>query len=282
VNPVQKSLRALLAGEHLVQAPGAYDGLTARLVEEAGFPAVYMTGYGTAASHGLPDEGLIGRDEMLHNAARMARVICIPLIADADTGYGDAAEVARTVSTYEAAGVQAIQLEDQTWPKRCGHMEGKALVSPEEMVEKLRAACAARVDANTLIIARTDAIAVEGFAPALDRASRYADAGADILFVEAPEDREQLKAIPVQLPQRPHVVNLAPRTPPCRADELQEMGYSLAIYPGICFMAALESSRAALKSLSERGEQDNLAAWSAEFRAINAFLRRGDSSGATG
>ncbi|MFP6582314.1 MAG: isocitrate lyase/PEP mutase family protein [Candidatus Hydrogenedentota bacterium] len=269
------TLKELLEKDELVQAPGAYDGLTSRLIEEAGFSAVYMTGYGTAATYGLPDEGLIGREEMLHNATRIARAVNIPVIADADTGYGDPVEVARTVATYETAGVQAIQLEDQTWPKRCGHMEGKTLVSTNEMVEKLRAACEARSNEDTLIVARTDAIAVEGFDAALERASAYAKAGADILFVEAPEDREQLQEIPEALPQRPHLVNLAPRTPSCSADELQAMGYSLAIFPGLCLMAQVEASRAALQTLRETGIQDNLLQWTEEFEAINAFLRSG-------
>lgn len=268
-------LKKLLDSGELVQAPGAYDGLTARLVEEAEFPAVYMTGYGTAASYGLPDEGLIGRDEMLHNATRIVQAVDVPVIADADTGYGNPVEVARTVAEYESAGVQAIQLEDQTWPKRCGHMEGKSLVSTNEMVEKLRAACEARSSEDTLIIARTDAIAVEGFDAALERASVYAEVGADILFVEAPENREQLQEIPGALPQRPHLVNLAPRTPSCNANELQAMGYSLAIFPGVCFMAQLQASRAALQSLREMGIQDNLSQWSNEFKKINTFLRSG-------
>lgn len=178
-------LRELLAGD-LVVAPGAYDALSARLVEAAGFPAVYMTGFGTTASLlGRPDVGLLTMTEMVQAASRIRSVVEVPVIADADPGYGNALNVIRTVREYEAAGVAAIHLEDQVAPKRCGHLEGKRVVPASTMADRLRAAVAARSDPDFLLIARTDARAVEGLDAAIDRARRYREAGADMLFVEA-------------------------------------------------------------------------------------------------
>ncbi|MBV8941801.1 MAG: isocitrate lyase/PEP mutase family protein [Solirubrobacterales bacterium] len=180
------SLRELLKGPEPVLAPGAFDGLSARLIEAAGFPAVYMTGFGSAASLlGRPDVGLLGMSEMVNNARRIVEAVQVPVVADADTGYGNPVNVIRTVHEYERAGVAAIHLEDQLVPKKCGHMEGKQLVSGEEMVAKVRAAVAAR-HTDLILIARTDARAVEGMGSALERARAYREAGADVLFVEAP------------------------------------------------------------------------------------------------
>lgn len=262
-------LRELLGGG-LIQAPGAYDGLTARLVEAAGFPAVYMTGYGTAASFGLPDQGIIGQKEMLGNVERIAEAVQIPLIADGDTGYGGPNEVAETVRLYEQAGADAIQLEDQQWPKRCGHMDGKAVVSQQEMIAKVEAARNAADE--ILIIARTDAIAVEGFDAAIDRASAYKSAGADILFVEAPTDAMQMRQIPERIPDVLHLANLAPRTPPFSATQLAEMGFALAIYPGICLMSQWTATIRELQGLIETGSQENLIEWKERFADMNAFL----------
>ena len=179
-------LRALLESAETIVAPGAFDPLAARLVEEAGFPAVYMTGFGTSAALlGRPDVGLLTMTEMAGNAARIAGCVDIPVIADADTGYGNALNVIRTVGTYEAAGVAGIHIEDQVAPKKCGHMEGKLVIPAEEMAAKVRAAVEARSQPEFVIIARTDARAVEGLDRALDRARRYRDAGADVLFIEA-------------------------------------------------------------------------------------------------
>ena len=182
------SLRRLIAHGEMVLAPGCYDALGARLVEEAGFQAVYMTGFGSAASLlGRPDVGLMTLSEMVDNARRIAQAVDMPVIADADTGYGNPINVIRTVHEYEAAGVAAIHLEDQVMPKKCGHMEGKQLISAGEMAAKVAAAVAARNASEFLIIARTDARAVEGLSGALERARGYRQAGADMLFVEAPQ-----------------------------------------------------------------------------------------------
>ncbi|HET6873168.1 MAG TPA: isocitrate lyase/PEP mutase family protein, partial [Acidimicrobiales bacterium] len=190
------ALRRLLAGDGPVVAPGAYDALSARLIEDAGFPAVYMTGFGTAASLlGRPDIGLVSSSEMIDHARRIAGCVAVPVIADADTGYGNPINVLRTVREYERAGVAGIHLEDQVMPKRCGHLTGKVLVPVEEMTAKIRAAVAARSDPDFVLIARTDARAVEGLDAAIRRASSYLEAGADVLFVEAPESEDEVETI---------------------------------------------------------------------------------------
>ncbi len=188
-----RRLRELLAGPDPVLAPGVFDGLGARLVEEAGFPAVYMTGFGTAAALlGRPDVGLLTMSEMVDNAARIAAACELPVIADADTGYGNSLNVIRTVQEYERAGVAGIHIEDQVAPKKCGHMEGKQVIPPAEMEAKIRAAVAARQSPDFVIIARTDARAVEGMDSAIERALRYREAGADVLFVEAAESEDEI------------------------------------------------------------------------------------------
>src|SRR5256714_11916196 len=190
-------LLELLAGPDLIVAPGAYDALSARLIAQAGFPAVYMTGFGTAASVlGQPDVGLLTMSEMVSRAAALAAVVGDrPLIADADTGYGNPINVRRTVREYERAGVAAIHIEDQVWPKKCGHMEGKQVIPVDEMVQKIRAAADARQDPDFVIIARTDANAVNGFEDALQRGKAYREAGADVLFIEAPRSLAELRTI---------------------------------------------------------------------------------------
>src|SRR5262245_50850893 len=191
-----RRLRELLSSPDVIQAPGAYDCLSARLIEAAGFPMVYMTGFGTSASYlGRPDVGLLGMSEMVDNARRMVDAVTVPVIADADTGYGNAINVIRTVQAYERAGVAAIHIEDQLSPKKCGHLEGKQLVPAMEMAQKIRAACGARNSADFSIIARTDARAVEGLDRALERARLYRESGADILFVEAPENEREIETI---------------------------------------------------------------------------------------
>lgn len=267
-----RELRRRLEAGPLLLAPGCYDALGGRLIEAAGFEAAYMTGYGTAAAWGFPDRGLLSASEMEANARRIADAISIPLIADGDTGYGDALNVARTVRGYEAGGVAAIQLEDQDWPKRCGHMEGKKVVGKGEMRLRIRAAVEARRSRDFLVIARTDALAVEGFEAAIERAESYAEAGADVLFVEAPVDRQQVAEIPERLAGRKLLLNLAPKTPALGAGEIEAMGYAIAIYPGLCFMAAWEGFRRELQALRERGVQENLGRWGESFKEINEFL----------
>lgn len=187
-------LRALLSAQRCIVAPGVADALAARLVAREGFEAIYMTGFGTSLTRlGMPDVGLLTASEMVDNASRIADASNLPLIADADTGYGNPINVRRTIRDYEKAGGAGVHLEDQVWPKRCGHLAGKRVIPTAEMVAKIKAACAARHAADFLIIARTDAIAVEGLEAALERGERYREAGADMLFIEAPVGRTEVE-----------------------------------------------------------------------------------------
>ena len=243
------------AGE-MVLAPGCYDALGARLVEEAGFPAVYMTGFGSAASRlGRPDVGLMTLPEMVDNARRIAQAVEIPVIADADTGYGNPINVIRTVREYEAAGVAAIHLEDQVMPKKCGHIEGKQVIPATEMAAKVAAAVAARRSPEFLIIARTDARAVEGLAAALDRARLYREAGADVLFVEAPESREEVEAVARSLPDAPLLFNYAEggKTPAVTHQFLRDLGFELVIFPISTLLAATAAIRSVLAQIKAEG-----------------------------
>ncbi|MGX5656183.1 isocitrate lyase/PEP mutase family protein [Geodermatophilus nigrescens] len=250
-------LRELLAGPGPLMAPGAYDALTARLVEQAGFDAVYMTGFGTTAGLlGRPDVGLLSGAEMVDNARRIAAAVDVPVIADADTGYGNAINVVRTVQLYEQAGVAGIQLEDQVMPKKCGHMSGKALIGTGEMVGKIRAAAAARRDPDLVLIARTDAVAVTGVDDALARARAYAEAGADLLFVEAPTTEADVERVAGELAGvAPLVFNWAEggRTPPLSLERMAELGFALVIYPIGTLLAATAGVRSLLASLKQQG-----------------------------
>lgn len=250
------TLRALLDGDEMLLAPGCYDGLGARLVEEAGFPVTYMTGFGSAASLlGRPDVGLMTMSEMVDNARRIAAAVTIPLIADADTGYGNPINVIRTVHEYESAGVAAIHLEDQVMPKKCGHLDGKQVISVDEMAAKVRAAVAARRSADFLIIARTDARAVEGLPAALDRARRYRQEGADMLFVEAPQSLAEIEQIAAALGDAPLLFNYAEggRTPPVTHAFLQALGFKVVIFPIGTLLAATAAMRALLARIREQG-----------------------------
>jgi 2-methylisocitrate lyase-like PEP mutase family enzyme len=267
-----KSLKKLLARKKLVVAPGAYDALTAKLIEGAGFEAVYMTGYGTAASMlGLPDIGLLTMSEMLANVRAIADAVGIPLIADADTGYGNPINVTRTAREYEKAGAAALHIEDQVWPKRCGHMAGKQVIPKTEMTAKIRAAVDHRSSADFLIIARTDALAVEGWDATIERAQAYIEAGADILFIEAPETEEQMERIP-KLFSVPCLINIAPRTPLLTTERLEQMGYAIAIYPGICLAATIRANLQELKRLKETGRPPDFGDFLASFMEFNQFI----------
>jgi carboxyvinyl-carboxyphosphonate phosphorylmutase len=250
-------LRELMSAPAPLVAPGAYDALSARLIEQAGFAAVYMTGFGTTASLiGRPDVGLLTGAEMVDNARRIVAAVDVPVIADADTGYGNAINVVRTVQLYEQAGVAGIQLEDQVMPKKCGHMSGKLLVGPDEMVGKLRAAVEARRDPDLLIIARTDAVAVTGVDDAIARATAFAEAGADVLFVEAPTSEEDIARVAKELSRvAPLVFNWAEggRTPPLSLERIGELGFSLVIYPIGTLLAATAGIRALLATLKSDG-----------------------------
>jgi 2-methylisocitrate lyase-like PEP mutase family enzyme len=250
-------LRELLAGSAPLVAPGAYDALSARLIEQAGFDVVYMTGFGTTASLiGRPDVGLLSGAEMVDNARRIVSAVDVPVIADADTGYGNAINVVRTVQLYEQAGVAAIQLEDQVMPKKCGHMSGKALIGADEMAGKIRAAVAARTDPDLLVIARTDAVAVQGLEEAVSRARTFAEAGADLLFVEAPTSETDIATVASELSGvAPLVFNWAEggRTPPLSLDRITELGFSLVIYPIGTLLAATAAIRSLLATLKAEG-----------------------------
>lgn len=226
-------LRQLLNDKEILVAPGAHDALTARVIEKSGFKAVYMTGYGQAASVlGKPDIGLLSMTEMLDRARKFTSAVDVPVIADGDTGFGNAITVMRTVEEYEAAGVAAIQLEDQVAPKRCGHMLGRKVVSLEEMVGKIEAAKAARKDPDFVIIARTDARTVFGIDEAIRRAKAYEAAGADVIFVESVENEEEMKRVNEEL-KVPTLANMVEggRTPLLTNKELEDLGYNLVIYP---------------------------------------------------
>lgn len=244
-------LRRLLADGDVFFVPGVYDGLSAHLTQRAGFKAAYMTGAGTAASLiGKPDLGLTTLTEMAGHAGRLASAIEIPLIADADTGYGNALNVYRTVQEYERAGVAALHLEDQVFPKRCGHLEGKQVISTSEFIAKIRAAVDARVDPEMVIIARTDARAPHGFDEAIDRANRYAEAGADVIFVEAPQTMDEIERVPKEV-AAPTMFNLVARgkTPRIAPERLREVGYAFVIVPGVCMDAAVVAMRHSLEAL---------------------------------
>ena len=251
-------LRRLLEAPDLLIAPGVAECVGARLVAEQGFDALYMTGAGTTASRlGMPDVGLLGVTEMVDNAGRIADAAGLPLIADADTGYGGPINVRRTIQCYERAGVAGVHMEDQSWPKRCGHLAGKTLIPVEEMCAKVRAAVDARSDPDFIVIARTDAIAVEGFEAALDRAKAYEEAGADALFVEAPTTMEEVETIPKTF-SRPTLYNMAMsgKTPVLPASEIEALGFGVVIYPGLSLSAAVPAIRRALAELRETGGID--------------------------
>jgi 2-methylisocitrate lyase-like PEP mutase family enzyme len=224
----------------MLTAPGAYDCITARMIEQAGFPVIYMTGAGTAATLGYPDYGLVTMAEMAANAARIVASAGVPVIADADTGYGNELNVVRTVREYEARGVAGLHIEDQTFPKKCGHLDRKEVIAMEKYVAKIRAAVSARREPEFLIIARTDARAVVGFDEAIRRANAALEAGADMAFVEAPETLEEVAAVP-RLVKGPCLLNLVWRgkTPEVGLDDAQAMGYKLAILPALLFTAVI-------------------------------------------
>jgi 2-methylisocitrate lyase-like PEP mutase family enzyme len=262
----RQALRALIERRHGLVVPGAFDALSARLVEQAGFPAVYMTGFGVSASRlGLPDLGFAGLAEMVDQARNLAAAVSIPLIADADTGYGSTLQVRRTVQQYEAAGVAALHIEDQVAPKRCGHLAGKQVVPVEEFSARIRAAVAARTDPDFLVIARTDAIAVSGFDDAVDRAEAAARAGADVLFVEAPTSEADIEALPRRL-DRPLLFNYAPsgRSPLLPFSRLRALGYGIVILPVDLLFAA---TRAMQRLLAELRDGD--AMWRDPDRVVS-------------
>ncbi|MDB5510635.1 MAG: prpB [Enterovirga sp.] len=249
-----KALRALLQRPDMVVAPGAFDGIGARFVAQAGFEAIYMTGAGTAAAAGFPDFGLVTMGEMANNAGNMAQAAGIPVIADADTGYGNELNVTRTIREYEMRDVAALHIEDQVAPKRCGHLDDKEVISREDFRAKIRAAAAARRNPDFLIIARTDSRAVLGFEEAIARVNDALEAGADMAFVEAVQTPEEMAAVPKRV-NGPCLLNIVRggKTPDISIADAQALGYRLAILPGLLIGAAMEAYDAALKDLRESG-----------------------------
>jgi len=275
VRPTTK-LRALLARPGGVVTPGAYDALSAVTAEAAGHEAIFLTGFGAAASIlGRPDLGLTTMNEVLAVARNMVRAVSVPVVADADTGYGNPLNVMRTVQEFEQAGVAGIMLEDQVWPKRCGHMAGKQVIAAHEHAQKIRAAVAARQDPDLVIIARTDARAVHGLADALQRAQLYADAGADLLFVEAPESVQELRAIAAALPGRLLMANMVEhgRTPLLSASELGEIGYRLIAFPVTGIFAAAQTLLSAMRHLRETGTSKGLEASMLSFGEFTNLVK---------
>jgi 2,3-dimethylmalate lyase len=263
----RKQLRDLLAGDRLVMAPGAYDALMARLIEQAGFSAIYMTGSGVSNTLlGQPDLGLVSMKEMADKVATLADVVTIPIIADADTGYGNALNVQRTVRAYERAGVSALQLEDQTFPKRCGHLDGKDVVSAEEMLAKLHAAVDARTDPDLVIVARTDAGAIYG----IDEA---AEAGADLIFVEAPRTVDEMRQV-TRAVGKPCLANLVEggKTPILPANELEEIGYRIAIYANALTRVIARAAADALQVLKRDGSTAALSNQMEDLMSLNAIV----------
>jgi 2-methylisocitrate lyase-like PEP mutase family enzyme len=274
------SLRQRLAAGPAVLAPGVYDALTALLVEQAGFEAAFLSGASIAYTQlGRPDVGLVSLDQVADVAARIGERTSVPLIVDADTGFGNALNVQRTVRLLERAGAAAIQLEDQTFPKRCGHLTGKAVETCAVMVGKIKAAVDARRSDQTLIVARTDAIAVEGFEAALERADAYLQAGADVLFIEAPQSDDQMRQITGRFAQRvPLLANMVEggSTPILNTAELTELGYRLVITPGALVRALIPQVEALLASLKSTGSTRSFQGPMTDLKGVNARIGLAD------
>ncbi len=256
-NPAEK-LRELIARRKMVVTPGCYDALSARMIEQAGFDAAYMTGFGTSASVlGMPDAGLISFTEMLNHATNIANAISIPLIADGDTGYGNALNTFRTVKAYARAGIAGIHIEDQVFPKKCGHVSGKKIIPLEEMAGKIRAAADARTEQDIVVIARTDARAVAGPEEAMRRAKAFVEAGADMIFYEAPESLAEITAVAENV-DAPLLINMAlgGKTPFMPISKLEELGFRIAIYPIFLMKSSIEAMHVALERLKNDPDTD--------------------------
>jgi 2-methylisocitrate lyase-like PEP mutase family enzyme len=264
----RQTLKQLLKRDKLLVAPGCFDGLSARLVQEAGFEAAYLSGGAVARSMGIPDIGLVTMSESIERAAQAVSAIKIPIIADADTGYGNAINLWRTVREFERAGVAAIHIEDQITPKRCGHLDGKEVISLAEMEMKLKAALAARSDPDFCIIARTDARGVNGFDDAIKRGQAFAKLGVDAIFVEAPQSEQELAEIPRRIPDIPLLVNVfkGGKTPMLPVERLEKMGYRIAIYPSETQRAAIYAMRNALSTLKREGTTESIDASLTTFK----------------
>ncbi len=264
----RQTLKQLLKRNKLLVAPGCFDGLSARLVQEAGFESAYLSGGAVARSMGIPDIGLVTMSESIERAVQVVSAINIPIIADADTGYGNAVNLVRSVREFERAGVAAIHIEDQITPKRCGHLDGKEVISLAEMELKLKAALAARSDPDFCIIARTDARGVNGFDDAVIRANAFAKLGVDAIFLEAPQSEEELAEIPRRVPNIPLLVNVfkGGKTPMLPMERLEKMGYRIAIYPSETQRAAIHAMRTALSTLKREGTTESIDATLTTFK----------------
>ncbi|WP_030705386.1 MULTISPECIES: isocitrate lyase/PEP mutase family protein [unclassified Streptomyces] len=266
-------LRRLIGGDGIHVAPGAYDGLSARLVEESGSELLYASGGAIARSFGVPDIGLLSLTEVVARIEQMVEVTSLPVFADADTGFGNAVNAVRTLALYERAGVAGMHIEDQTFPKRCGHLDDKSLVSTDEMVRKVRAVYEARTDPDFVLIARTDAIATEGLDAAVERAHAYAEAGADVIFVEAPETVEQIERIAERVPQ-PKLINMfhGGKTPVVPRERLRELGYRLVIVPSDLQRAVITAVRRTLEAINRDGDsgavREDLASFADRERVV--------------
>lgn len=269
------NLRERLAEPGILVAPGVYDALTATLAEVAGFEAVYLSGAAVAYTRlGRPDIGLATMSEMADTCALIRDRTALPVVIDADTGHGNAINAARTTRVYERAGASALQVEDQVYPKRCGHLRDKALIATGEMAGKIAAMVDARTSEATLVIARTDAIAVDGFEAALERGHAYVEAGADVLFVEAPRSRGELEAISRAFPKTPVMANMVEggATPFASADELETMGFALVIFPGGIVRAVARVAEDYYRSLREHGSNEPFRDRMHDFAGLNAVL----------
>jgi len=262
-----RQLRQLLRQRKAVLLPGAANALAARVIEDIGFKAIYVTGAGVANTFlGVPDIGLLSVTELASHVSAMREAVALPLIIDADTGFGNAINVTRTIQTLERSGANAIQLEDQEFPKRCGHFFGKSVISRAEMMQKIHAAVDARVDPELVIVARTDAIAVNGFDDAMERAAAYIEAGADMIFVEAPRSREQIAEIPKRLGV-PQFINIVAGglTPMIGLGELEKMGYSMVLYANTALQASIAGMQKVLGHLKAHGSLDGVSNQLASF-----------------
>ena len=266
-------LRNMVRANRIVVAPGAFDGLSARLVEQAGFPAVYASGGAIARSTGVPDIGLISPDEIVQRLAAMVEVVGVPVIADADTGYGNALSARRAARAFERAGVAAFHLEDQTFPKKCGHYDDKGLVPAAEMVQKLHAVRDALHDPDFIVIARTDAIAVEGYEAALARGSAYLEAGADMVFVEAPTTEQEIADIATRLPGY-KLINMfhGGKTPLLPVSRLQEFGYHVVIIPSDTQRAAIKAMQRVLEAIGRDGSTAAMRGDMVSFKEREAVI----------
>jgi len=254
-----RRLRELLSGEDIVIAPGAFNAFSARLVERSGFDCLYLTGGGTGLGLGLPDVGLMTMTEMVNNAGVVADAVGVPVISDCDTGYGNVVNVWRSVQAFEKAGVAGVHIEDQTFPKKCGHLFGKQLVSQDEMVQKIRAACDARKDPDFVIIARCDALLVNGIEDAIRRSQAYAAAGADVLFIESPRTLDQIELIGRSF-DVPLLFNMASsgKTPTLSAEQLHDLGYKLMILPIFTLLAAMKAIGEVLTDIKATGSIETI------------------------